>query len=512
MLSRARSRTREIAVRLALGSGRARLIRMLLTESLLLALAGGAGGVLVGDLALRLMGKFSVPTELPFSIPFRMDQRVLLVSIVVSLASAIACGLAPALQTTKTDLVNGLKSADVDQPGRKRLWGRSVLVVAQVSMSLMLLTASFLMYRSFQRSTMQDAGFSKDHLLLARFDPRLLQYGTDETVEFYKRLTDRVRAIPGVESASFAENQPLSLERFDTLAFVPDGVEMPKDQENYRSSLDSVDEAYFQTMGIAIVRGRGFQASDTAASSRVAIVNEFFANHYWPNQDPIGKRLRVDSASGVSVEVVGIAESVRYRETTDRASDFVYMPVTQHPTPRLMLLLRSAGDPLQLAAPLKSAVSALDANMPILQLRTFEELYRYHAVEGPGIAVKMISIMGGVAFVLALAGLYGVVAHNVSRRTREIGIRMAIGAEPADVLRLMMGKGVVLVAIGTGIGIALGFAVEQLINVALFNTGGVDVVAYAIVVPAMFLITVLAAYIPARRASRIAPTQALRYE
>ena len=512
LLSRARTRTREIAVRLALGSGRARLIRMLLTESLILAVAGGAGGVAVGYLALKLMGRFSVPTELPFSIPFRMDGRVLFACIVVSFVSAIACGLAPALQTTKTDVVNGLKSADIDLPGRRRLWGRNVLVVAQVSMSLMLLTASFLMYRSFERSSGQGMGFHKDHLLLARFDPRLIQYGPAETQEFYRRLGDRVRAMPGVQSAALAENTPLSLERFGSVAFVPDGVDMPKDRENYRSTLDSVDEAFFQTMGIAIMRGRGFQTSDTADTPRVAIVNEQFARHYWPNLDPIGRRIRLDHRNGVPIEVVGVAEAVRYRETTGPVSDLVYMPVRQHPTPRLMLVLRSIGDPMQLAESLKHTVSALDANMPILQMRTFDELYRYHVVEGPAVAVNLLSAMGAVGFVLAIAGLYGVVAHNVSRRTREIGIRIAIGAEPFDVVRLMMGKGVVLVAIGTAIGIAMGFGVEQMINVVLFDTGGVDVVAYLVVVPAMFLITVLAAYVPARRASKIPPTQALRYE
>jgi predicted permease len=441
-----------------------------------------------------------------------MDGRVLFVSIVVSLVCAIACGLAPALQTTKTDLVNGLKSADIDPPGRRRLWGRNVLVIAQVSMSLMLLTASFLMYRSFARSATQGMGFQKERLLLARFDPRLIQYDPAQTREFYTRLIDRARAMPGVESAAVAENTPLSLERFDSVTFVPDDVDMPADRENFRSTLDSVNETYFQTMGISIVRGRGFQASDSGDTARVAIVNEEFARHYWPTSMRSAAAFRLDNRSGTAIEIVGVAESVRYRGTTGPVGDFVYMPVSQHPTPRLVLVLRSAGDPMQLAAPLKDTVRTLDANMPILQLRPFEELYRYHVVEGPAIAVNLLSAMGAVGFVLAIAGLYGVVAHNVSRRTREIGIRIAIGAEPGDVIRLMMGKGVTLVAAGTAIGIALGFGVEQLINVALFDTAGVDVVAYLAVVPAMFVIAILAAYLPARRASRIPPTQALRYE
>jgi predicted permease len=511
LLNRARARTREIAVRLALGSGRARLVRMLLTESLILAAAGGAGGVAVGYAAMSVMSKVNVPTELPFTVPFRVDGRILFASIIVSLVCAIACGLAPALQTTKTDLVNGLKSADIDPPGRRRLWGRNMLVIAQVSMSLMLLTTSVLMYRSFARTLAMGMGFEKDRLLLARFDPRLIQYDPAGTREFYKRLIDGARAMPGVESAALAENPPLSLERFDAVSFVPDGVDMPKDRENYRSTLDSVDESFFKTMGIAILGGRGFQAADSADAPRVAIVNEPFARHYWPDGSAVGRRIRLNDRNGVPVEIVGIAEAARYRETTGPVSEMVYMPVSQHPTPRLMLLLRSAGDPLALASPLKDMVRALDANMPILQLRTFEDLYRYRA-DAPAVAVDLLSVMGTAGFVLAIAGLYGVVAHNVSRRTREIGIRIAIGAEPADVIRLMMGKGVVLVAIGTGIGIVLGFGIEQLINTALFQTAGVDIVAYAAIVPAMFVIAVLAAYLPARRASKIPPTQALRYE
>jgi predicted permease len=484
---------------------------MLLTESLILAIAGGAGGVAVGYVAIKWLTRFSVPTELPFTPPFGMNGRVLVATIVISLVSAISCGLAPALQSTKTDLVNALKSADADLRGRQRLWGRHMLVVAQVSMSLMLLTASLLMYRSFERDIKSGNQFSVTNVLLARFDPRLIQYDAAQTRDFYTRLVERARAIPGVESASLAENPPLSLDRFDSVTFVPEGVEMPKDRQNYKSTLDSVDETYFRTMGIAIRRGRAFLASDSGDAARVAIVNEQFAKHYWPNLDPIGRRLRLDNAGGVSVAVVGVAESVRYRETNGPVSDIVYMPVDQHPTPRIMLLLRSSGDPLQLAAPLKAAVSALDVNMPILQMRTFSDLQRYR-VEGPGIAVNLLSVMGGMGLLLALAGLYGVVAHNVSRRTREIGIRIAIGAEPGDVIRLMMGKGVTLVLVGTVVGIALGFGVEQLINFSLFQTGGVDIVAYLAVVPAMVAIALVAAYLPARRASKIPPTQALRYE
>src|SRR5467141_2044215 len=284
LLSRARARTREIAVRLAIGAGRFRLIRLLLTESLILASLGGLAGIAIGYGVVQWFQSFQnviFMTDLPFSIPFRMDTRVLLASLALSALSALLCGLAPALQSTRVDLVNALKSADVDVPGRKRLWGRNMLVVAQVSTSLMLLTASFLMVRGFQHSLAEGTPFLKDRLLLVRFDPRLVQYNEALTQQFYKLLPERVRMAPGVQGAALTQNPPLGTDDFDGIAFVPEGLQMPRDRENFNSTMDTVDEGYFETMGIPISRGRGFLASDTADSSRVAVVNQQFANHYW---------------------------------------------------------------------------------------------------------------------------------------------------------------------------------------------------------------------------------------
>jgi predicted permease len=515
LLSRARTRTREIAVRLAIGAGRFRLIRMLLTESLILASLGGLAGIAIGYGVIQWFHSYQnviFMTDLPFSMPFRMDTRVLLASLALSALSALLCGLAPALQSTRTDLVNGLKAADVDVPGRKRLWGRNVLVVAQVSTSLMLLTASFLMVRSFQHSLLEGTGFAKDHLLMTTFDPRLMQYNAAQTRQFYKLLAERVREAPGVQSEALTQNIPLGDDYFDGIAFVPEAFQMPRDRENFNSMMDTVNEGYFETMGIPILRGRSFLASDTAEAPRVAVVNEQFAKHYWPREDAVGKHIRLDSPAGTPVEIVGIAQTIKYQFTAEMPMDFLYMPLAQHPIARMTLMLRSSGDPLQLVQSVKDVVRTLDPNLPMLETRAYEDFYLNKAVEGPRIAMKLVGSMGVVGLLLAIAGLYGLVAYNVSRRTREIGIRIALGAASSDVLRLVMGKGLVLVGMGTVIGLALGFAVEQLMNSMLFNSGGVDIVAYVIVVPSLFLVTVLAAYVPARRASRIAPTQALRYE
>ncbi len=514
LLSRARARAREIAVRLALGAGRLRLIRLLLTESLVLATFGGLAGIAIGYGVVEWFhSKQSIvfATELPMAVPFHMDKRVLLACVGLSALSALLCGLAPALQSTRVDLVSALKSADVDVPVRKRLWGRNMLVVAQVAMSLMLLTASFLMARGFQHDLMEGHGFTKDHLLMTRFDPRLIQYNATQTQQFYKLLAERMRETPGVQSEALMQNVPLGVDDFDGMTFVPDGFQMPPDRANFNSTMDTIDEGYFATMGIPILRGRAFLPSDTADSPRVAIVNEHFAKHYWPSGDAVGKHIHLDSSAGTPLEIVGVAQTIR-SQNMESATDFVYLPLAQHPVARMTLMLRSSGDPLQLVQPVKDVVRSLDANLPMLQTRPYEDFYLNQAVRGPRIAIDLVGSMGLVGLLLAVAGLYGLVAYNVSRRTREIGIRMALGAASSDVLRLVLGKGLVLVGLGTVIGLAMGFALEQLMNSMLFNSGGVDILAYAIVVPTMFLVTMLAAYVPARRATNIAPTQALRYE
>ena len=517
LLSRARTRTREIAVRLAIGAGRFRLIRLLLTESLVLAFLGGLGGIAVGYAGISAMGTFTIPAELPVKVPFRMDTRVLMASLVLSVLSALFCGLAPALQSTRTDLLNGLKSSDGEERGRgrRRLWGRNALVVAQVAISLMLLAASFLMFRGFQHSLGEGVEFAreaKDHVLMVRFDPRLGQYDAAQTERFYKLLAERVREIPDVRGTAYTQNPPLGLEGFDRVAFVPEGLQLPRDRESFDSTMDTVDDGYFETMGVPILRGRGFRESDTADSPRVAVVNENFAKHYWPNADALGKRFQLDRSDGPPVEIVGVAQTIKYLDTFDKGIDFVYLPVAQHPVARMVLLVRSAGDPLQMVQPVKEVVRTLDSNMPLLETRTYNDLYRYSVVDGPGVAVKLVGTLGVVGLFLAIAGLYGLVAYNVTRRTREIGIRIAIGAKPLDVVRLVMSKGLLLVGIGAGIGLAMGVAVERLMNAMLFNAGGVDLLVYLVVVPSMVLVTMLAAYAPARRATHIAPTLALRCE
>ena len=372
LLSRARTRTREIAVRLAIGAGRGRIVRLLLAESLVLALLGGLVGVAIGNgFVAWFQSKQTIvfQTDLPMAVPMRMDTRVLVAALALAGLSAVLCGLAPALQSTRTDLVKGLKSADVDLPGRKRLWGRNVLVVTQVAASLMLLTASFLMARSFQRTVLEGTGFAKDHLLMVRFDPRLVQYDAGQTTRFYERLVAGVRGTLGVERAALTQNVPFGQEGFDGLTFVPEGFEMPRDRESFASMTGAVDEAYFDTMGVPILRGRGFLTSDRADSPRVAVVNEAFGKHYWPNADPVGKRIRLGGALGAPVEIVGVARTIKYQSGTDSHTDFLYLPFSQHPVAGMILLVRSSGNPLDLVPAVRDVVRRLDPNIPMMQTR-----------------------------------------------------------------------------------------------------------------------------------------------
>ena len=514
LLSRARTRTREIAVRLAIGAGRFRLIRLLLTESLMLACLGGIAGIAIGYAGVKFIGRYKLPTELPMTFSVQMDRRALLFCIAVTALSAILCGLAPALQSTRLNLVNGLKAADVDVPGRKRAWGRNVLVVAQVSTSLMLLTTALLTVRGFERLWSEKLNFAKDHLLMASFDPRLVRYNDAQIQQFYKTLVERVQAAPGTVDASVTEGVPMGNGGgFDYAQFVPQGFQMPRDHETMGSLLDSVDPFYFETMGLPLLRGRGFRATDKAGAPRVAVVNEHLAKHYWPASDPVGKHLKLSDGveKGTEVEIVGVVPTMKYQWIAEAPMDFLYMPEEQHPTPQMILLVRSNGDPELLAESLRNVVRSIDTNQPVFDVRTYSDYYHNRVEEAPRLIIQLVSAMGLVGLALAIAGLYGLIAYNVNRRTREIGIRMAIGAGRWDVLRMVMRQGLVLVGVGTVAGIAMGLGAERLLNL-MFETTRVDFMAYVAVVPLLLLVTMLAAYIPALRASRIEPTRALRYE
>ncbi len=510
LTSRAPVRAREIALRLAIGAGRPRLIRQLLTESLLIAIAGGLLGLLVGYGGVVFFRQMKIISDLPVKFDFDLDQRALLFSLAVAVVSALLFGLAPAIQTTRTNLASALKSATAVAPGRRRLWGRNLLVSAQVAISLVLLTVSTTLFRSFHEELRQDPGFRTDHLLTMTFDPTLVHYSEPQTQQFFRDLVDRARAVPGVKSAALASFVPFNPE-LNGVSIAPESYQFPQGKDSVDVFSSTVDDHYFDTAGIHIVRGRAFYTSDNATSPRVAVVNEELAKHYWPGQDPVGQRFRIDGRSGPWVNVVGVAKTIKYIWIAEAPTEFLYLPLAQHPQKTMTLLAESSGAPLSLVAPLREAVRALDANQPIYNVRSYEDYYRRRAIGDPNLIIETVGAMGVMGVALAMAGLYGLVAYAAGRRTREIGIRMAIGAHRGSVLRMVMRQGLVLSLAGLGAGLVASLGVEQLLN-AMFAGSGTDIVTYLLVAPALLAVTLLAAYIPARRASRVDATTALRYE
>ena len=293
---------------------------------------------------------------------------------------------------------------------------------------------------------------------------------------------------------------------------VPEGYQPPKGHENPLVFGSTVDENYFETMNVRIVRGRGLRVTDTAASPRVAVVNEVLAKHYWADRDPIGKRFRLNGPTGEWVEIVGVTQTAKYLWIGEGPTDYLYLPLAQHPQSEMTLIALSAGDPASLAEPLRQIVRTLDVNQPVYGVRTFDDFYRYRAVNQPAVIVQTIGAMGLMGLVLAMVGLYGLVSYAATRRRREIGIRMAIGADRGTVLRMVLRQGLVLSLIGLAVGVAASFGAERAAQRHVSKASGIDFFAYLLVAPALLAITALAAYIPARRASKTDPMRVLRYE
>ncbi|MEO8259542.1 MAG: ABC transporter permease [Acidobacteriota bacterium] len=513
LTSRAPVRAREMALRLAIGAGRARLIRQLVTESLLIAVAGGVLGLGVGYAGLTLFRQIELPTDLPISLSFEMDRRALLFSLAVAVASAVISGLVPAIQATRTDLIAVMKSGDTSAPGRRRRWGRAVLVGGQVAVSVVLLVVAMFMYRGFRQQLTSGPGYRTDHLLMMSFDPGLVRYSEARSQQFFQQVAERARAVPGVKTAALTTSIPMSNDAIGSVTIAPEGFQFPVGKDNVTVLSSMVDEHYFDTMGITLIEGRNFRLEDTDVTPPVAIVNQHLAQHYWPDQSPLGKRFQIDDAGKRWVEIVGVARTSKYIFIAEPPSDFVYLPYRQKKPQRIVLIAQSAGDPSSLVTPLREVVRGLDANLPIFNVRTMEEFYRMRAVSIFNVLVSTVAAMGLMGLGLSIVGLYGLVAYAASRRTREIGIRMAIGATRQAVLRMVLRQGIVLALIGLVLGLFASIGAGELLRAAFPNGDDQrDFVAIVLVAPVVLAVTFLAAYIPARRASRIEPMKALRYE
>jgi predicted permease len=513
LLSRARARSREMAVRLAIGAGRGALIRQLFLENLLLALAGGLAGILLAYSITDFFNGIPIPTDVPVSLKAVIDQRVLLFTLAVSILSTFVFGLAPAFQTTRVDLVRALKSIDADSGGRRRLRGRNLMVAGQVALSLVLLVVSAVSWQGFRDQLKQGTGFRTDHLYLAGFNTRPVNYSAEQTRRFYKDLLDKTRSAPGVRSAALASDVPMAFNQ-SNVGVVPEGYTLPPGEQSLNVLNYYVSDGYFQTMGVGLLRGRGFLGIDQSDTPLVAVVNTQFARHYWPQQDALGKRFHLRDATGPMVEIVGIAETGKYVWISEPPLDFIYLPYMQHGTRALTVLAESSAPDSGVLAPvLREVVRKIDPAMPYSDARTMQDFFTQRAVKTTNIIVEVVASLGMMALVLAMVGLYALVAYSVSRRSREIGIRMAIGADRQGVLRMVLRQGLVLGSLGAGAGLIVSFFACRAMTSSLWILAGHMNYALlpAVAVP-LLLVTLLAAYVPARRASLIDPMRALRDE
>ena len=438
---------------------RGRLVRQLVTESLLIA-AGGVLGLGVGYSGMTLFRQIELPTDLPVSLSFQMDRRALLFSLAVAAASAVIFGLVPALQATRTDLTAVMKAGDSVAPGRRRRWGRAVLVGGQVAVSVVLLVVALFMYRGFRQQLANGPGYRTDHLLMMSFDTSLLHYTDAQSRQFFDQVAERARTVPGVLRVTMATSVPMSNDSigFETVVRKVFSF-LGKDNATVVSS--RIDEHYFDTMGLTILQGRNFSVDDAAGKPPVAIVNQQFAQHYWPGQDPIGKRLQTVGEDKAWFQVVGLAKTSKYIFIAEAPTEFVYLPHRQKKQQEMILLAQSAGDPATLAAPLRDVVRSLDANMPIYNVRTMEQFYQMRAVSIFNVLVGTVAAMGLMGLGLSIVGLYGLVSYAAARRTREIGIRMAIGADRGAVSLMVLRQGIVLAVVGLLLGLVASVGQES---------------------------------------------------
>jgi macrolide transport system ATP-binding/permease protein len=511
-LGRGRERAREIGVRLAIGGSRSRLLRLLLIESVLIAAGGGTLAMLAARWSLRIVSSLEIPSDLPFRLIFQVDQRVLWFTLVVSALSVLLFGLLPAIQSTRADLVTIIKAAGSDTM-RKRLSGSYALVIIQIAGTMVLLVLTAQGRRNFENLLASNPGFRKDHRLTMRFNPEASGYSPERTRQFYERLVERAAEVTGVQSAALASGLPLTYDP-SRIQVVPEGYEFAPGRESVSVLTYIVDHHYFDTFGVPILSGRSFQPSDRRDTAPVAIVNETFAQEYL-GANPIGKRVRVkrlDSNARLdefTVEVVGVSMTGKTFLLTEPPAQVVYLPLSQNFHDRMTLIAATTGDPLALSGPLQAAVQSIDPNMPVFRVRTMEDIFEHSSVALLRAVSEIYNLAAAMGLSMALIGLYAVVSYRVARRTREIGIRMAVGAKRSQVVQMFLNHALGLSLAGVSIGLLMSVFANRLSESAL-GIGSPDPWVWTSVSLALLLTSLAAAAIPARRAARIDPQQALR--
>ncbi len=504
LLSRHLGRRREFALRRALGASRARLVGQLLTEAALLAAAAAVAGV---GLSFAITGAINRLGEVPADVAdvLTPDGRVLVATTILALVTVVLFGLAPAASSTRNALVPALKDDDPLMRGTRRRW-RGAFVVGQIAVSLMLLVAAGLFLRSLGRAVTVDPGFDIDRTAAVSFDLDQQGYSPDRQTLFLGELLERASALPLVRSAALISTLPLSGR------FVATGVSA--DAASGRevvSGLSAISPGYFATMSIPIVRGRDFGAGDAASAAPVVIVNDTLAAQLWPQGDPVGQRLQVDERGEPAREVVGVVRTNRYHSLRESPGAYFYLPVPQYATSPISLVVRTSGDPAPALGAMSDLVRAADPDLPVFRAATMRGMIR-ETVDTLRAASALIGVLGGLAVVLAAVGLAGVIAQSVAARTREIGVRISLGASRRDVTMFFVREGVGLAVIGVAVGLAASVAASGVLASFLFGLAPTDAPTFLGAAAGLCLIAAIASFLPARRAASVDPLTALRHD
>jgi predicted permease len=508
LLVRARGRRRELAVRLALGAGRARLTRQLLTESILLAGLGGTLGLLIAGWSAGFLAGYRAPGGAALVVASGLDGRVLAFAALVSCATVLLFGLVPAFGGSRTALAPALKDA-LPNDGRGRRWAlelRDGLVIGQVALAVVLVVGAALLVRTVRNLGALDVGFDPVGVVLADLDVEMRQYDRPRTVTFYQSVQERVAALPGVTAATVATTVWPNPGGWNWGGLRLEGFAGTEDEVSF--DVNQVGPDYFGTLGIPLVAGRALDRRDDTGPL-VAVINETMARRYWPAGDALGRRIYRDSTT--AIEVVGIARDGKYRDLREAPQATLFLPFAQVPRPSATLLVRAAGDPLALVPALRAAVTAVDPGVPVFDLRTLETHVGF-ARARERLAADVVAVFGAVSLGLAALGLYGVLADGVRQRTREIGVRVALGARPADVTGLFLRRATGLVAAGAALGGIGALAATRLVRDLLFGVASADPASFLAAAGALVGAGLLAAFLPARRAARLDPMEALRHE
>ena len=508
LLARGAARSREIAVRVAIGAQPGRIARQLLTETAVLFVLGGVAGLVLSRWLTALLLSVLPQLPVPISLQITTDWRVVAFTAGMSLVAAALCGLAPALQARRTNLVSSLRS-DAVEGGLARLRLRNIFVVGQVTLSLVLVVAAGLFMRALDHAASVPTGFDDRNVDVVSVDLSLARYEQDSGRAFIRELLARVRTLPGVTEASMAVDLPLDGGRMGFGALRIPGAPGADPQGRFSADWNIVEPRLFGALGLALVRGRDFDERDAASSAPVAIVNEAFARAAWPGVDPIGRQMEADGPGldAISVTVVGVAADARLMSLGDAAEPYIYVPFGQRYTSRPNLVIKTAG--ASVIPEVRSLIRSMNSNLPVTEALSLSDVTAIGTIP-QRIAAALAGTLGLVGLLLAAMGIYGVTSYAVTRRQREIGIRIALGAERADVLRLILRQGAMLALIGVTIGLVLAAAGAQLIQSLLYGVSGVDPVAFGVAAALFTAVAMAATYIPARRALSVSPVAALR--